>query len=66
LVDYSLQKRDDSWKVYDVVIEGVSLVTNYRGQFSSEIKQGGMDGLIQKLADKNKQGTAPASDKKQS
>lgn len=66
LVDYSLQKRDDGWKVYDVVIEGVSLVTNYRGQFSNEIKQGGMDGLIQKLADKNKQGTASASDKKQS
>ncbi len=64
LVDYSLQKEDDGWKVYDVVIEGVSLVTNYRGQFANEIKQGGMDGLIQRLADKNKQGSA-AADKKQ-
>lgn len=54
-VDYSLEKTGDSWKVFDIIIEGVSLVTNYRGQFSNEIRQGGMDGLIQKLADKNKQ-----------
>lgn len=57
-VDYALQKRDDEWKVYDVVIEGVSLVTNYRGQFANEIKQNGMDGLIQRLADKNKQNSS--------
>ena len=53
-VDYSLEKRADGWKVYDIVIEGVSLVTNYRGQFSNEIRQSGMDGLIQKLVEKNK------------
>ncbi len=53
-VDYSLEKRVEGWKVYDIVIEGVSLVTNYRGQFSNEIRQSGMDGLIQKLAEKNK------------
>lgn len=53
-VDYSLEKRAEGWKVYDIVIEGVSLVTNYRGQFSNEIRQGGMDGLIQKLVEKNK------------
>lgn len=65
-IDYSLIKRDDGWKVYDVVIEGVSLVTNYRGQFSTEVKQSGMDGLIQRLADKNKQpSSATVSDKKQ-
>jgi phospholipid transport system substrate-binding protein len=40
--------------VYDIVIEGVSLVTNYRGQFAQEIRQNGMDSLIKKLADKNK------------
>jgi len=62
-VDYTLQKRDDGWKVYDVVIEGVSLVTNYRGQFANEIKQGGMDGLIQKLVDKNKQNNGSAAAK---
>lgn len=66
-IDYSLVKRDDGWKVYDVVIEGVSLVTNYRGQFATEIRQSGMEGLIQRLADKNKQpSSAASSDKKQS
>ncbi|MCB5188386.1 ABC transporter substrate-binding protein [Methylobacillus caricis] len=53
-VDYSLEKSGDSWKVYDITIEGVSLVTNYRGQFNNEIRQGGLDGLIQKLAAKNR------------
>lgn len=63
-IDYSLIKKEDGWKVYDVVIEGVSLVTNYRGQFSTEVRQSGMDGLIQRLADKNKQGAA-SGDRKQ-
>lgn len=53
-VDYSLEQSGDTWKVYDIVIEGVSLVTNYRGQFSAEIRQGGMDGLIQRISEKNK------------
>ena len=53
-VDYTLEQMGDVWKVYDITIEGVSLVTNYRGQFSNEVRQGGMDGLIQKLVDKNK------------
>ena len=53
-VDYSLEKKTDAWKVYDIVIEGVSLVTNYRGQFAQEIRQNGLDSLIKKLADKNK------------
>lgn len=52
-VDYSLAREDDTWKVYDIVIEAVSLVTNYRGQFSQEIRQNGLDSLIKKLADKN-------------
>lgn len=52
-VDYSLEKKSD-WKVYDIVIEGVSLVTNYRSQFAQEIRQNGLDSLIKKLADKNK------------
>ena len=54
-VNYSLEKQADAtWKVYDIVIEGVSLVTNYRGQFAQEIRQNGLDSLIKKLADKNK------------
>jgi phospholipid transport system substrate-binding protein len=65
-IDYSLWKKGDAWKVFDVAIEGVSLVTNYRGQFSTEVKQSGMDGLIQRLADKNRQpSSAVANDKKQ-
>lgn len=65
-IDYGLGRSGESWKVYDVVIEGVSLVTNYRGQFSTEVKQSGMDGLIQRLAEKNRQSNAPAgADKKQ-
>ena len=55
-IDYTLEKGANGWKVLDIVIEGVSLVTNYRSQFNSEIRQaGGMDGLIQKLVEKNKQ-----------
>jgi len=54
-VNYTLEKQADAtWKVYDIVIEGVSLVTNYRGQFAQEIRQNGLDSLIKKLADKNK------------
>ena len=65
-IDYSLVKKEDGWKVYDVAIEGVSLVTNYRGQFSTEVRQSGMDGLIQRLAEKNKQGSvSTATDRKQ-
>ncbi len=61
-VDYSLEKQiDSSWKVYDIVIEGVSLVTNYRGQFAQEIRQNGLDSLIKKLGDKNKMALAKSS-----
>ncbi len=53
-VDYSLVKVEGGWKVYDIVIESVSLVTNYRSQFSNEIRTNGLDSLNKKLADKNK------------
>ena len=53
-VEYSLVKGANGWKVYDIVIESVSLVTNYRSQFSNEIRQNGLDSLNTKLADKNK------------
>jgi phospholipid transport system substrate-binding protein len=52
-VDYSLIKSANGWKVYDIVIESVSLVTNYRSQFSSEIRQNGLDSLNKKLEEKN-------------
>ena len=53
-VNYALAKDGDSWLVFDIVIEGVSLVTNYRSQFSSVIRKDGMDSLNKKLAKKNK------------
>jgi phospholipid transport system substrate-binding protein len=53
-VNYALSKRSGKWLVFDIVIEGVSLVTNYRSQFSSEIRKNGIDTLIKKLSKKNK------------
>lgn len=53
-LDYSLEKIDGQWKVFDVVVAGISLVTNYRDQFSQEVRNGGIDGLIASLEAKNK------------
>jgi phospholipid transport system substrate-binding protein len=53
-LDYSLELKDSGWKVFDVTIAGISLVTNYRDQFGQEIRNGGLDGLIATLAAKNK------------
>lgn len=52
-VDYSMEKIGGAWKVYDVKVEGVSLVDNYRNTFNTEIQKNGVDGLIKTLADKN-------------
>jgi phospholipid transport system substrate-binding protein len=52
-IDYSMYKTAFGWKVYDVAIDSVSLVTNYRASFSSTIRQSGIDGLIATLAAKN-------------
>jgi phospholipid transport system substrate-binding protein len=52
-VDYRLSKQGESWKVYDVVVENVSLVQTYRGSFSEEIARSGIDGLIKVLEQKN-------------
>ena len=54
-LDYSLEKQADGWKVYDVVVAGVSLVTNYRDTFNQEVRANGVDGLIETLAKKNAQ-----------
>ena len=53
-ISYSMEKTESGWKVYDVVIAGVSLVQNYRSSFSTEIQKSGVDGLIAALASKNK------------
>jgi phospholipid transport system substrate-binding protein len=52
-IDYSMAKGPAGWKVHDVVIDGVSLVTTYRGSFSDQVRQAGIDGLIKTLADRN-------------
>ena len=49
-IDYSMYKTAFGWKVYDVAIDNVSLVTNYRASFSSTVRQSGIDGLIKTLA----------------
>ncbi len=54
-LDYSLEKRPEGWKVYDVVVAGVSLVSNYRDTFNQEVRANGVDGLLQMLVNKNKQ-----------
>jgi phospholipid transport system substrate-binding protein len=54
-IDYSMEKTPGGWKVYDVVVGGVSLVTTYRDTFTNEVRNNGIDGLIKALADKNRQ-----------
>jgi phospholipid transport system substrate-binding protein len=53
-IDYGMEKKADGWKCYDVIVGGVSLVTNYRDEFNEQIKNGGVDGLIKTLADRNR------------
>ena len=53
-IDYSMEKKSDGWKVFDVTVAGVSLVTNYRGTFNSQVRKGGVEGLLKVLTDKNK------------
>lgn len=52
-IDYSLEKTDSGWKAYDVIVGGVSLVTNYRDEFTQQVQASGVDGLIKALAAKN-------------
>jgi phospholipid transport system substrate-binding protein len=53
-LDYSVEKSPDGWKIYDVIVAGVSLVTNYRDAFTQEVRANGIDGLIKMLSDKNR------------
>lgn len=55
-IDYNLDKTEHGWKVYDISVAGVSLVTNYRSSFAQEVSAGGVDGLIGSLRTKNKSG----------
>jgi len=52
-VDYRLEKTAQGWKIYDLNVEGIWLIENYRGQFAQQIGQNGIDGLIQALNQRN-------------
>ncbi|MEK7360693.1 MAG: ABC transporter substrate-binding protein [Pseudomonadota bacterium] len=62
-IDYGMEKTPAGWKVYDVVVGGVSLVTNYRETFNVQVRDGGVDGLIKTLASKNRSLDTQASPK---
>jgi phospholipid transport system substrate-binding protein len=55
-VDYYLEHTSKGWKVYDVVVDGISLIINYRSAFADIIESKGIDGLIADLQDKNRRG----------
>lgn len=58
-IDYGMEKSDRGWKVYDVLVDGVSLVTTYRSSFNDQIQKSGIDGLVKTLADRNRASEAP-------
>jgi phospholipid transport system substrate-binding protein len=58
-IDYSMAKKGNEWKAYDVIVGGVSLVTNYRDEFNQQVQSGGVDGLIKSLTAKNAAPSAP-------
>jgi phospholipid transport system substrate-binding protein len=57
-IDYSMEKTSSGWKVYDVMVGGVSLVANYRTEFNNSVRDAGIDGLIKNLQTKNRSLTA--------
>ncbi len=58
-IDYGMERDEGGWKVYDVVVDGVSLVTTYRSSFHDQIQRSGVDGLVKTLADRNRTSDAP-------
>jgi phospholipid transport system substrate-binding protein len=58
-VDYRLHREDGRWKVYDVLVEGISLLTSYRASIGAQITQVGIDGVIEQLGAKNRQPVPP-------
>ncbi len=55
-IDYRMHLKGGSWKVYDVIIDNVSLVANYRSSFNTQIRKKGIDGLVQRLDEMNAKG----------
>ena len=56
-IDYQMHKTGQGWKIYDITVEGISLVLTYRSEFDAVVKQNGIDGLVKRLREKN----APAA-----
>jgi phospholipid transport system substrate-binding protein len=63
-IDYSMEKTGNGWKVYDITAARVSMIINYRSSFNSQIRRGGIEGLLKTLTDKNR--TLDAKDKEKS
>lgn len=63
-VAYVMEKKDDGWKVFDLTIEGASIVESYRGTFTEVTQQSGVEGLVKYLSDKNKSADTPQTTKK--
>ena len=55
-MDYAMEKFATGWKVYDIKIDGISLITTYRDSFAGKVREAGVEGLIKSLLDKNRQG----------
>jgi len=63
-VSYRMRLNKGEWKVYDIIIEGISLVTNYRNSFKNEVKRSGsLDAVIEKLAERNEKALAQPVEK---
>jgi phospholipid transport system substrate-binding protein len=56
VIEYDLERMDTGWKVFDVRVAGMSLVATYRSSFAEEVRNHGVEGLIEILAAKNRQG----------
>jgi len=54
-VEYAMHKTPDGWKIYDITVEGVSLVLTYRGEFEQVVREGGIEGLIKRLGERNRE-----------
>src|SRR2546426_9151171 len=65
-IDYSMEKTGAGWKVYDVMVGGVSLVANYRTEFNSTVRESGIEGLIKSMHAKNRslEAAPPPAEKK--
>jgi phospholipid transport system substrate-binding protein len=63
-MDYRMEKTPNGWKVFDVSVEGVSIVTTYRSTFNAEVTKGGIDGLIKALTEQNRKLESRGAEKK--